>query len=122
MSFFGKSVPESPPVSAEGITDVGVVRTGNEDNFSVRLGDEAPLGDALLAVADGMGGHAAGEIASQMSLDLLIDALSNSPSPTGRSLMGAVEQANDGVYKASFLGPNMQEWGRRLSPGCWWEA
>ncbi len=117
MIFFGKSVPESSPMSAEGITDVGVVRTGNEDNFAVRLDDESPLGDALLAVADGMGGHAAGEIASQMSLDLLIDALSNSPSPTGRSLMGAVEQANDGVYKASFLGPNMQGMGTTLVAG-----
>ena len=104
-------------MSAEGITDVGVVRSNNEDNFAVRLDEEAPMGDALIAVADGMGGHAAGEIASQMALDLLIEALSNPTSATERPLQAAVEQANDGVYKASSLGPNMQGMGTTLVVG-----
>ena len=104
-------------MSAEGITDVGVVRSLNEDNFTVLLGQDAPLGDALLAVADGMGGHAAGEIASQMSLDLLIDALSRSSSPTAQSLKASVERANDGVYRASSLGPNLQGMGTTLVAG-----
>ena len=104
-------------MSAEGITDVGVVRSLNEDNFTVLLGRDAPVGDALLAVADGMGGHAAGEIASQMSLDLLIDALSRSSSPTAQSLKAAAERANDGVYRASSLGPNLQGMGTTLVAG-----
>ena len=92
---------EAAPMSAIGVTDVGVVRSVNQDNFLTLLGRDAPLGGALLAVADGMGGHAAGEVASQMSLELLTDSLSSASSPSPQSLRQAVERANSGVYHAS---------------------
>ncbi len=50
---------------AEGLTDVGRKRKNNEDYFSV----EPKLG--LYIVADGMGGHASGEIASRMAVETL---------------------------------------------------
>ena len=104
MTFLRRRRANSTSMSAEGITDVGVVRSTNEDNFAVRLGEEAPLGEAVLAVADGMGGHAAGEVASQISLDALIDALSKTSSPSEQSLHRAVDAANRRVYSASRLG------------------
>ena len=52
-------------VLAAGLTDVGMKRTHNEDNFAV-LED-----DNLYVVADGMGGHASGEVASQIAIDTL---------------------------------------------------
>jgi serine/threonine protein phosphatase PrpC len=57
-----------------GKTDVGRVRDHNEDSFAVLIGEDAPVGtDALLIVADGMGGHAAGEVASQMAVEQFME-------------------------------------------------
>lgn len=50
-------------LDAAGRTDVGCVRKHNEDNFLV----DSDLG--LFVVADGLGGHAAGEVASQIVVD-----------------------------------------------------
>ena len=58
-------------------SDVGMKRSVNEDNFCALVGPNAPSGaEALLAVADGMGGHQAGEVASEMAIRGLVDRLS----------------------------------------------
>jgi len=49
-----------------GDSHVGLVRSGNEDAFLV-----AP---PLFAVADGLGGHQAGEIASSIAIDTLLES------------------------------------------------
>src|SRR5262245_33069243 len=50
-------------------TDVGMIRSGNEDNFAVNVPQTGDRG--LFVVADGMGGHAAGEVASEMAVQTL---------------------------------------------------
>ena len=52
-------------IEVAGQTDVGRKRTHNEDNFAIM----AEYG--LYVVADGMGGHASGEVASKMAVDTL---------------------------------------------------
>jgi protein phosphatase len=52
-----------------GRTDVGIVRSGNEDNY-LMIPDRA-----VFIVADGMGGHAAGEVASEMAVRIIADEL-----------------------------------------------
>lgn len=57
-------------------THVGMVRSSNQDAFCALLAPDAPLGsDALLAVADGMGGRPAGEVASAMAIERLLSRL-----------------------------------------------
>ena len=71
-------------VEAFGTTNVGKVRDHNEDDFAVRVGVDAPMGaDALLIVADGMGGHAAGEVASRMAIENVIIACDAATSDAG---------------------------------------
>src|SRR5712664_2837779 len=48
-------------------TDVGMIRSGNEDNFTV----DASPSRGIFIVADGMGGHAAGEVASEMAVQIV---------------------------------------------------
>lgn len=75
-------------------SDVGLVREHNEDSFLLR----APL----FAVSDGMGGHAAGEVASSITVQTI-----NQQAPAGADdvLLGAaVEAANRAVIQGSTEG------------------
>jgi serine/threonine protein phosphatase PrpC len=111
-------MPPPPDISIEvfGKTDVGLVREHNEDNFlvadvtgGVRTAEpRAPftfkLGEkgAALLVCDGMGGAAAGEVASQMAVDSIYDALASSEPQVrdafARLLRRAVQHANERIF------------------------
>ena len=56
-------------MNVSGLTDVGIVRNNNEDTFLID--------NSLLIVADGMGGAAAGEVASKLSVNIISEELSN---------------------------------------------
>ena len=105
------------PVSAFGATDVGRVRSVNQDDYVVLTGDSAPLGEALIAVADGMGGHAAGEVASEMSLALLVDSLKGARAPDERALRDAFSRANAGVFREASEKPEYRGMGTTLVAG-----
>ncbi|MBQ6036933.1 MAG: Stp1/IreP family PP2C-type Ser/Thr phosphatase [Lachnospiraceae bacterium] len=83
-----------------GKTDKGRKRTNNEDSFFLA----APFGmfDAFMAVADGMGGHSYGEVASSLAISVIVDYLQNAPvNMPGYLLEQAIEKANREVYKKS---------------------
>jgi protein phosphatase len=86
-----------------GRSDVGRVRPSNEDNFGFDQG----LG--IFVVCDGMGGHAAGEVASQIAVDTILthfrermpkvedNALLDDAPVGARLLAEAVKKANDAI-------------------------
>jgi HD-GYP domain-containing protein (c-di-GMP phosphodiesterase class II)/serine/threonine protein phosphatase PrpC len=55
-------------LAAAGVSDVGCRRDNNEDSFGIFESDD-PAKGCLLVVADGMGGHAAGEVASSVAVE-----------------------------------------------------
>jgi serine/threonine protein phosphatase PrpC len=127
----GAAPPGAPPVPSPDVrvklfarTDVGQVREHNEDNFLVadltrrsrglmEANRSAAIGPhgAVFAVCDGMGGAAAGEIASQLAVDIvferMVDGLENAPSSArdeiARRLVGAVEAAGLRIFQEAKL-------------------
>ena len=85
-------------------TDVGRVREGNEDAYLV---DDAM---GLVAVADGMGGHRAGEVASATALEALRSAISH-----GRPLRESMQDANEAVFTKSLTDDELRGMGTTLT-------
>lgn len=84
-------------------TDIGLVRQYNEDNYYVfdELANYEELG-MLIAVADGMGGHNGGDVASQVAVNTVASYYSTrrKDSPLDR-LISTVEQANRQIFDIS---------------------
>jgi PPM family protein phosphatase len=98
---------DDPGLLWHGITDTGLVRDQNEDSFSLLdLGNRA-----LFVVADGMGGHDAGEVASRIAVDTVRREVRNNTVPYEdplRTVERAIQQANREVRRtAAHKGSNM---------------
>ena len=90
-------------------TDLGRIRENNEDKFDFfEPEDPAVLATkgAFYAVADGMGGHSAGQIACELALKTVIQSYYANPSPdTDASLRHAVEEANALIFDTARIDP-----------------
>jgi serine/threonine protein phosphatase PrpC len=121
-----EEMPHTPWAPSKGLcvryagrSAVGLVREHNEDNFviaNLTTGELSPReasltdlvgeGGLLFAVCDGMGGAAAGEVASQMAVDVLHEAMRRGGFPRerdelARRLVAAVEEAGRRIFDSA---------------------
>jgi PPM family protein phosphatase len=101
------------------ITDIGCRRSNNEDSF----GYDAEQN--IYVVCDGMGGNAAGEVASAMAVRALIEsfgasasAAGSDPMPIENRLAQAIYDANRVVREASVENPELDSMGTTLVCAC----
>jgi serine/threonine protein phosphatase PrpC len=94
-------------------SDIGLLRSGNEDS--------AYAGPNLLVVADGMGGHAAGEVASAavVARFALLDELELSPAEALAALSATAEEANDTVLELMTADEELTGMGTTLTAIAW---
>lgn len=93
-------------ITASVQTDAGCVRETNEDNgrhITPFSGESQNLRGTLTIVADGMGGHSSGEVASEMAVELISqfyyeDEAASSPA----ALKAAIEKASSLIYQTSI--------------------
>ena len=90
-------------------TDKGPVRDLNEDTGGFIGAKEALDGvDGVFVVADGLGGHDGGEVASKMAVDAILDAYRvgstevNTLLPIEQSIAGVISRANNDIYEFSM--------------------
>src|SRR5689334_9790505 len=92
-----------------------MIRSGNEDNFAVEANDER----GLFIVADGMGGHAAGEVASEMAVQIIARELSEirnlDNSAVDRRVAEALKTANRKIHERTLKEVDKQGMGTTVS-------
>ena len=111
-----------PTIRAFGLTDPGLARLHNEDAFYV---DPA---SSLYVVADGMGGHSHGEVASKIAVETIGDLMADDspvPGPAGedggallphsRRLKLAIERAHDAMLDAIQSNTSLQGMGTTVA-------
>ena len=92
INFFGKS-------------DIGRVRTTNEDYFTSKKIDK---NEHLFIVADGMGGHQAGEVASKLGTDTFVREYKKSRKMRNgieESMVLSLKKSNASILKRSLTDP-----------------
>jgi serine/threonine protein phosphatase PrpC len=87
-------------ITCAGRTDVGIIRSGNEDSY-LMVPDRG-----IFVVADGMGGHAAGEVASEMAVRYIANDLGSlrglGDEEVAERMRNAIRSANGAIFQRTL--------------------
>jgi protein phosphatase len=118
FSLWGRSEKnvsrQSYRITASLVSDAGCNRASNEDcGLFIQPADPHVLlkKGSLFVVADGMGGHSAGEVASQMAVELISRIYYESRGDPISSLKRAFREANRQIYRAARKDPSLKGMG-----------
>ena len=103
-------------------TDPGASGKNNEDNYAVSayvVSDSDPTPSIVAVVADGVGGHQAGEVASSIAVEVISQLIAESDAghPLA-TLEGAFHRANQAIYSQATIDPNNA--GMSTTAACVW--
>ncbi len=101
-----------------GKTDTGNKRSSNQDSI---YASDLPVGPLpnLYIVADGMGGHRAGDKASRMAIDITVDFVKRSSLENPVAILKrAIIYANNQIYKAATQDPDLAGMGTTMVAAC----
>lgn len=117
--FEGRRPVKHAVLSVGAKTDLGSVRENNEDKYDMLEPHEPGIlavKGRLYGVADGMGGHSAGQIASELALKTVIQSYYRELSDDIRqSVRAAVSEANSLIFDTAQLIPERQGMGTTLT-------
>lgn len=110
---------DPPVVQYASRTDVGMRRAANQDSLAVRLCSEYSEWERcghLFAVADGMGGHAVGDLASRISVEALpLAYFKGSAETIPQRLLEAITEANRAIHDKARENPEFADMGTTCS-------
>ncbi|MFO1023017.1 MAG: protein phosphatase 2C domain-containing protein [Planctomycetales bacterium] len=88
------------------LSDIGLRRTNNQDSCAVRIAPDREMYESrghLFVVADGMGGHAVGELASRMATDVIPHTYAKLVNlPMSAALQQSLVEANSTIYNRAL--------------------
>lgn len=121
MFFWNKKKPKTHPKTSKKViqfkgtylSDTGKKRTNNEDQCLLNFSNHTSTCQAILA--DGMGGHNAGEVASELAVQFMFYRMSRKDKISEESMFDFIIESNRAIFEQSLLDASQKGMGTTLT-------